>query len=163
MEDFEKYMKNCLDFAKKANEREILTVFRLWNGDFDRERTTKALSMIKDLFGVEEWHDSVRGARIKHRLHLEYGERFDWPSLSAPEGGENVFCYGLSDHFGILSDGTVVPCCLDSDGALSLGNIFKTPLEAILSSEKAQNIKEGFKNRKAVLELCRRCGYARRF
>ncbi|MBO5883102.1 MAG: SPASM domain-containing protein [Clostridia bacterium] len=162
-EEFEKYTLSCLDFAKKANDKGILTVLRLWNGDFDKERNEKALKMIKDAFGINAWHDSDRGARIRHRLHLEYGERFEWPSLSASDGGENVFCYGLSDHFGILSDGSVVPCCLDSDGLLTLGNIFDTPLSEILSSEKAQKIKDGFKNRKAVSELCRRCGYAKRF
>ena len=162
-EDFEKYTLSCLDFAKKANDRGILVILRLWNGDHDKERNEKALKMIKNAFGTDTWHDSERGARIRHKLHLEYGERFEWPSLSAADGGEDVFCYGLSDHFGILSDGTVVPCCLDSDGNLSLGNLFDTPLSDILSSEKAQKIKDGFKNRKAVSELCRRCGYARRF
>ena len=77
--------------------------------------------------------------------------------------GEKFFCYGLKDHFGILSDGRVVPCCLDADGEITLGNIFKDKIEDILASERARSIVEGFKTRHAPESLCQRCGYARRF
>ena len=80
-----------------------------------------------------------------------------------PEGGEKVYCYGLKDHFGILCDGTVVPCCLDRQGELALGNIFDQPITEILDSPRAKAILEGFRCRKAPEELCRKCGYARRF
>ena len=72
-------------------------------------------------------------------------------------------CRGLLDHFGILSDGTVVPCCLDSDGVIALGNVFREELRDILASPRAQAMAEGFHRRKAVEDLCRRCGYARKF
>ena len=77
--------------------------------------------------------------------------------------GNDVYCYGMRDHFGILCDGTVVPCCLDSDGVIALGNVFQTSLDEILSSSRAQAIKKGFECRKASEELCRRCGYAQRW
>ena len=77
--------------------------------------------------------------------------------------GDNVFCYGLRDHFGILSDGTVVPCCLDSDGVISLGNIFSEDIADIISSERVRAMVKGFDGRKASEELCRRCAYAQRF
>ena len=93
----------------------------------------------------------------------EYGERFDWPDMNATCYGDSVFCYGLGDHFGILSDGSVIPCCLDSEGDITLGNIFEKPVNDILATERAVSIREGFKNRKATEELCKRCGYARRF
>ena len=85
--------------------------------------------------------------------------------MSAEYKGESVFCYGLRDQFGVLSDGSVVPCCLDHDGDITLGNILDTDasLEEILSSERAQKIKNGFTRRYASEELCRRCGYAQRF
>ena len=72
-------------------------------------------------------------------------------------------CRGLLDHFGILSDGTVVPCCLDSDGVIALGNVFRQELSEILDSQRARDMVRGFRNRKVTEDLCRRCGFARKF
>ena len=98
-----------------------------------------------------------------HKLHLEYGDRFDWPDMNAPLGDSNVFCYGLRDQIGILCDGTVVPCCLDCEGDIALGNIFEDSMDNILSTKRVKDIYDGFSQKRAVEELCRRCGYARRF
>ena len=81
----------------------------------------------------------------------------------AESHGDQVFCYGLRDQIGILCDGTVVPCCLDHDGDLALGNLLETDLETILNSDRARTIYQGFQHRFAAEELCRKCGYARRF
>ena len=110
-----------------------------------------------------EWTPNSRGIRIRDKLHLEWGERFAWPDKQAPLQGNEVFCYGLGDHFGILSDGTVVPCCLDSDGGIALGNVFTEPLADILACPRACAMTEGFAKRQATEELCRRCAYAQRF
>ena len=77
--------------------------------------------------------------------------------------GEKVFCHGLSDQFAILCDGTVTPCCLDAEGDIALGNIFESDIRTILTSDRAIAIKQGFSKKTAVEDLCRRCGYARRF
>ena len=66
------------------------------------------------------------------------------PRLDLPEGAAAGSCHGLSGHFGILVDGTVVPCCLDADGVIGLGNAFETPLIDILQSERARRIRAGF-------------------
>jgi radical SAM protein with 4Fe4S-binding SPASM domain len=79
------------------------------------------------------------------------------------EGSETVFCYGLRDQIGVLCDGTVVPCCLDHEGDLALGNLFRQDLSEILETSRAKAIYEGFSNRRAAEDLCRRCGYAQRF
>ena len=97
------------------------------------------------------------------KIFLEYGDKFDWPDLNAQEGSESVFCYGLRDQIGILCDGTVVPCCLDHEGDLALGNIFDEDLETIMQKPRSMAIYQGFQSRTAVEELCRKCGYARRF
>ena len=110
-----------------------------------------------------EWKEGSRGFRIRQKLHLEYGDRFAWPDINANFISDSVFCYGLRDHFGILSDGTVVPCCLDSDGVINLGNIFENSLGNILNSPRAKAIFDGFTSRIASEELCKRCGYAQRF
>ena len=97
------------------------------------------------------------------RIFLEPGDKFDWPDLSAPEYPAPYFCYGLRDQLGILWDGTVVPCCLDHEGDLALGNLFEEDLDAILASPRAKAIYDGFSKKQAAEALCRRCGYAARF
>ena len=162
-EEYLAYVNSCIDFADKASKRGILTVLRLWNRGYDEGRNVDTLAILKERFSDAEWRFGERGARIRHRLHLEYGDRFAWPDMEAEEGDSSVFCYGLRDHFGILSDGRVIPCCLDREGEITLGNVFDTPLSEILDSERAKNILSGFDKRCAVEELCRKCGYARRF
>ena len=83
--------------------------------------------------------------------------------MDIPPISDRVFCYGLGDHFGILSDGTVIPCCLDRDGDIALGCVFDSDIREILSSDRAMSIREGFSRREAREELCKRCAYARRF
>ncbi len=160
---YRQYIRECLDFADFASERGVLTVLRLWNKGHDGGRNDGTLAMMKERFPDGEWSFGPRGARIRDKLHLEYGDRFEWPDSDAADGGDSVFCYGLRDHFGILCDGRVVPCCLDHEGDIALGNIFDEPIEDILSAERAVNMVKGFNARHAAEELCRRCGYARRF
>lgn len=161
-EDQITYLSQVCAFANKASENGVLTVLRLWNDGSDNGRNESILSYLRESLNGE-WVQGSRGFRIRDKLHIEIAKRFDWPDLSAKENGSGVFCYGLKDHFGILSDGTVIPCCLDHEGDIALGNIFESSVEQILSSEKAQAMIKGFQNRKAVQELCRKCGYATRF
>ena len=161
-EQFENYMVNLVDFAIKANNQGVIVVLRLWNNGFDNGRNNKIIDYLKTNIN-DEWNENSKGFKIRDKMFLEYGERFSWPDLNANVQASDVFCYGLRDHIGILSDGTVVPCCLDSEGAINLGNIFDDNLSDILNSERAKAIKCGFDCRKAVEELCQKCGYAQRF
>ena len=164
------YLDNILDFADEASKNGVLTVLRLWNLDGHGEalggNNDRTLNYLRARFphtAETPWKFSPRGARMRDKLHLEYGDRFEWPDMEADDRGSGVFCYGLKDHFAILCDGRVVPCCLDREGAITLGNIFDTPANEILSSPRAAAMREGFQRRCATEELCRRCGYARRF
>ena len=90
------------------------------------------------------------------------GEKFDWPDpRQAPQ--DTQFCYGLRQQIAVLCDGTVVPCCLDSEGRLALGNLLSQEMDDILASPRARAIQKGFDARRPAEELCRRCGYAVRF
>ena len=164
------YLDRILDFADEASQNGVLTVLRLWNLDGQGQplggNNERTLAMLRERFpdgGNTPWKHSVRGARLRDKLHLEYGDRFDWPDIDADEGDGRVFCYGLKDHFAVLCDGRVVPCCLDREGEITLGNVFDTPVADILSSPRAVAMREGFARRCASESLCRRCGYARRF
>lgn len=166
-ESQKKYISSCIAFADEASKRGVLCVLRLWNkvneeDSIEEKLNEYTLQLLHEHFG-NEWAFGVRGARIRDKLHLEYGERFEWPDKSREDLGEWVFCHGLSDHFGILCDGTVVPCCLDADASVPLGNIFEADIRSILSSERSVSIKDGFSKKLAVEDLCRRCPYARRF
>lgn len=160
-ESHRQYLEKVVDFAEKANKAGTIVSLRLWNNGCDEGRNHATLAFLREkLFGP--WVTNTRGYRIRDGIFIEWGDRFAWPDLNAPSYGERVFCYGLQDHFGILCDGTVVPCCLDSDGSVALGNVFHEELTDILSAPRAKAIAEGFRCRTATEELCRRCGYAQR-
>ena len=161
------YISNCIEFADEASMNGVLCVLRLWNkvnteNSIEEKLNEYTSKLLHEHFG-NDWTLGARGARIRNKLHLEYGERFEWPDSNNEDLGDRVFCHGLSDHFGILCDGTVIPCCLDADGSIPLGNIFESDIRTILSSERATAIKDGFAKKLATEELCRRCPYARRF
>ena len=159
--ELEKYLDRVFSFGKSVNGR-FITVFRLWNhGGLDL-LNSQIISKLSDYF-PEPWQESRTGMKLFEKTFLEFGDKFEWPSLSNSEEQEDVFCYGLRDQIGILADGTVVPCCLDNDGSIALGNIFNESLDAILQTPRAKSIYNGFSNRCATEELCRKCSYARRF
>ena len=160
--DYEDYLRGVTDFADLASRSGTIVVFRLWNRGYDDGRNDRAFAYLREHL-AGEWVENTKGLRIRNKLHLEWGDRFDWPDRNAPVLGDEVVCYGLGDHFGILCDGTVVPCCMDSDGAIPLGNVLTEELSDILSSPRAEAMVRGFACRTATEELCRRCGYARRF
>ena len=128
-----------------ADEQELSYLTQVWN--FAEKAAKKRV-----IVALRLWNDGGADARNK----------FDWPDLSANESGAQ-FCYGLRDQLGVLVDGTVVPCCLDHEGDMALGNLFTQPLDEILNSPRACALREGFSRRKPAEELCRRCGFAARF
>ena len=159
--DAESYLKSCIDFAKRAEESGVIVTLRLWNGGTGVDNGI-VIEELKQSFPCE-WEENNRGARLSGRIFLEYADRFGWPDIEADALGADVYCHGLSDHFAILCDGSLVPCCLDSDGIMTLGNAFEEDISDILSAQRARNIKEGFRRRNTDEPLCQRCPYARRF
>ena len=158
---FTEYLADCFTFGSAAAGKKLV-VYRLWNQGGEDRQNQEILDTMHRFF-PGDWVQERHGIRIADRTYLEYGDKFDWPDLSAPEGSNRLFCYGLRDQLGVLCDGTVVPCCLDHDGDLALGNLLEEDMEAILNSPRSKAIYEGFSNREAAEELCRKCGYARRF
>lgn len=158
---FEEYIDSCLDFAKRASDSGIITVLRLWNLDGKasgalHEKNDIIIRKLEDAF-PRPWSE-VRGSeRLRERVFLEWGEKFDWPQIDGAVLQEKGFCYGLRDQIGVLADGTVVPCCLDRNGDIALGNLFEDTLESILASPGAQKLYNGFTERRCTEELCRHC------
>ncbi|MBQ2830610.1 MAG: SPASM domain-containing protein [Oscillospiraceae bacterium] len=157
------YLSDAWDFASAAAARGIICALRLWNEGALDARNGEILDFLREKTGAAEWETVRDGSRkLAERIYLENAARFDWPDLDAPERSTE-FCLALREQFGVLVDGTVVPCCLDHEGDLALGNIFAQPLDEILRSPRAAAIYDGFSRRQPCEELCRRCGYAARF
>lgn len=153
------YLNTCFDFCKSAAAQGIVAVMRLWNLGGKDSLNEYILTKMHEYF-LSEWKEIFSGYKIGEWLFLEWGERFEWPDLEVDYKCDDHSCYGMRNQIGILSNGTIVPCCLDADGAIPLGNIFTDELEDILSSPRALALKEAFQNRTVTEELCRRCGYA---
>ena len=161
-EDHIRYIEHLADFAKSAADTGTIVNFRLWNKGYDNGKNKFALEILKENI-PGDWTPTSHGMQIRDKVFIEMAERFEWPDSKAEIKGNRFRCYGLRDQFGILADGTVVPCCLDSDGVINLGNIFTNDIDTILNSDRAQNMLTGFQCGRATEELCKRCGYAQRF
>lgn len=167
------YLVKIATFIEEIQkERAVYCNLRLWNMDSEELKAKNSLNadilklmeeVFKLDFSLSEKLQQSHNIKIKERVFINMAKKFEWPTLNRDVISEQMFCYGLRDHLAIQADGTVVPCCLDSEGNIPLGNIHHTPLSDILASERAVNMYEGFSQRKAVEELCKRCGYAKRY
>lgn len=156
----ERYLHHVMTFALRAAAAGVIVVLRLWNqGGFDQ--TNDALLDIVAQYAPRPWTQRYDGWKLCERLYVEYDRMFEWPDEQGVAcGEEEVFCYALRNQIGVLADGTVVPCCLDSAGAIPLGNLFVQSLQEIISSPRARALYEGFSRHIATEELCKRCNYA---
>ncbi|MEG2985602.1 MAG: radical SAM/SPASM domain-containing protein [Peptostreptococcaceae bacterium] len=171
--ELEEYINNVTEFVNKASaSKNIICSIRLWNMDNEDLKGANGLNndilkmLEKNLnldFSLGEKLQEVNKIKLKDKVYLNMAEKFEWPDIEIASMGEDVFCHGLRNQIGVLADGTVVPCCLDSDGNIPLGNIFEKSFKSILEEERATNIYDGFSRRRAVEDLCRKCGYATRF
>lgn len=167
----EEYLKEVWDFAAVFRG---ICVLRLWNldqADIKGENTLnhQILSYFHSLSAsgqtLEEWENSLKSGKdikLSDRIFLQSTHKFEWPDLQSADQN-TVFCYGLRDQFAVLVDGTVVPCCLDHEGDIPLGNLFREDLGDILSSPRAERLYQGFSEHRAVEPLCQKCQYATRF
>lgn len=167
------YLAEILSFVREASEHNVLFSFRLWNlmqdnlTNKERQRNRETLSILEREFNldyrIEEKVEPGNGIRLSKNVYINQDYEFQWPSLDAPEDDGKGFCHALRTQAAVLVDGTVVPCCLDGEGVINLGNVHETSFSEIVEGERANNLYYGFSRREAVEELCRRCGYRQRF
>lgn len=169
---YEQYMDGVLQTCKSKLEnypRPFINL-RVWNLDdilSEAEFNTMLFETMQSFFNTKIdvdtiYKDKLKSLRLASKVLLNFDNYFEWPSLQSTHDSDAT-CHALKSHIGILANGTVVPCCLDGEGVINLGNLHDRPLKEVLSTDKTQAIIEGFKNHKAVEELCRKCSYKDRF
>jgi len=159
------YVKTALDFATVMAPTTYICL-RLWNSTNEKstEFNTLCLKEITNTYNLNtealSKETTGNGIKLADHIFLQKAPRFEWPDKN--HSGEQIrkTCYALRDHIAILSDGQVVPCCLDADANMKLGDIFTDDLAEILETKKAQEIKKGFEQRKVVEPICATCGFS---
>ena len=169
----DEYLNPILDFVKFAQEQkhEYFINFRIWNLDEEKsakEFNKKVFDKINETFNTNidlenVYKERPKNIRIDRKIFFNFDEYFNWPSLENEIVSSNGFCYGLDSHFGILTSGDVVPCCLDQNACINLGNTNTTQISDILNSNRVKAIQNGFRKNIVVEELCQKCEYRTRF
>ena len=169
---FEQYITPILKLCeeKLLREEELFINLRVWNLDemmsefsfnetlFNRLNETFNTSLnIKNIY-----NEHPKNIRLASKVLVHFDNYFEWPSLNNKNYGHGT-CQGLKSHIAILASGKVVPCCLDCDGIIELGDLHMHSLEDIVTSKRAVNMLDGFKEGRAIEELCQKCSYKERF
>ncbi|MEG1581738.1 MAG: SPASM domain-containing protein [Clostridia bacterium] len=164
----EDYLSSCSAFANKMSQTTNVEL-RMWNLSNEENAKNKlnceVIGYFKNRFNYtgDITPLSKCNFKLKKNIYLMFAEKFDWPALDGQFYGDKGYCYALKEQVAILVSGDVVPCCLDNDGQMILGNIFETKFEDIIECDRAKNIIMGFRNLNRVESLCRHCEFSERF
>ena len=169
--DNEKYLMRIFQFIDRTFvERPDLHInLRLWNSNKFEDSLVEnktTIKRIQEYFKISSEvveNLSARGNRLKGDLYLNFSDRFDWPGKNIPFQGKRGRCHALKNQFAILADGKVVPCCLDKDGDINLGNCNDNTIDEILNSDRTINMLNGFKQGNLIERLCQHCNFRKRF
>ncbi|WP_267284508.1 radical SAM/SPASM domain-containing protein [Aliarcobacter trophiarum] len=170
---FDEYIEPILEFIKfsKENNHNYFINFRIWNlddtksaYDFNSKVFDKLNSFFNSSLDIDDvYKTKPKNLRVDRKIFINFDDYFVWPNINNEHISSCGFCYGLNSHFGILANGSVVPCCLDLDAKINLGNVEKNTIKEILNTPRAKAMIEGFRKNILVEELCQKCGYRTRF
>ena len=154
--DIDDYLNNIFSVIDNLRDKTFVTL-RLW---INNKNTNYMLKYINDRYhiNIDKLENNIK-IKITNNLIIDTFHVFIWPDLNNNYYNECGTCKGLIDHIGILSDGTVIPCCLDSKGIINLGNIYKDNIDDILKGNRAKNMIDGFKKNNKYEELCKHCSF----
>ena len=168
--DVDAYLESIARFSAECGKRNVICVLRLWNGKSEGEKQNERILQKLHALFPDEWIPNRSGCKLvsaplgQNEIYLENADRFRWPDERSEYKAVPHACRAIRDQIGILCDGTVVPCCMDADGAVPLGNLLSPrSLEEILSSPRAENLCRSFEKGAPCETLCASCGYAERF
>ena len=177
-----------MTFSTQAAAKGTCMVLRLWNQG-GRDKENEEVMRLIEKYVLKPWKERPDGFRLCDHLYLEFDRKFEWPNFEndikkgdenknldenrnkaeisegkdkneGNDGNREVFCKALLKQIGVLADGSLVPCCLDHNGDIALGNLFSQSLADILASPRARALYDGFTSHTAVEPLCQRCGYS---
>ena len=150
------YMNNIFNTIDELSKYTYIS-FRFW---LKNKYSKEILEMINKKYNSNLDIDNLKNnSTITKNIFISINEEFIWPDLNNEYYSEEGTCYALRDHIGILVDGTIVPCCLDSKGVIKLGNIFENNIEIIKKSDRYINMLNGFRCNKKNEQLCKKCKY----
>ena len=152
----EEYLNDIFEVVDELKKETYISL-RLW---VLNNNTKDILKHINERYNVNiDYTAKLDNIKLDSRVFLSFHEEFNWPSINAKEEYKTGTCYALKDHIGILVDGTIIPCCLDSEGSINLGNIYKDTIYEVKKSERYINMLEGFKQNKKCEKLCQTCNF----
>ena len=148
------YLTDILEVTDILKEYTYIN-YRIWANNPYREDIIKILE--------DYYNTTINGhTKLAKNTFIDFDSEFLWPDQNNSYYNEIGTCYALKDHIAILVDGTIVPCCLDSNGIINLGSIFESTIEDIINSERYQKMLNSFKNNKRCEELCKHCNFLNR-
>jgi len=149
-------MNNIFNVIDVLKENTYISL-RFW---LKNKYSKKMIDMINERYNVNLDINNIKNnTKLIENIFISINEEFIWPDLNNDYYNEAGTCYALRDHIGILVDGTIVPCCLDSIGIINLGNIFESTLDDVKNTDRYNNMLSGFKNNKKCELLCRKCKF----
>ena len=149
------YLDNIFNTIDKLIENNTYISLRLWvKNKYNKEM----IDYINKRYNLNIDYN-IKNYKINNNLFINNFHEFIWPDLNNNYYNSNGTCYGLTSHIGILVDGTIVPCCLDSAANINLGNIYHDSLDEILNSNRVKNMISNFKSNKKCEELCKHCSF----
>lgn len=154
-------------FENVEELKDIIISYRLWNMQSIKENdiNNSIIKAIEDYYNIQNLSKQLiqnNSIKLRDNLFINQDTEFTWPDINKKKIIEKGRCLALKDQVAILVDGTVVPCCLDNNGDIPLGNIFEETLEEILEKPKSREIKKNFENSIITCELCKTCGFLKR-
>jgi radical SAM protein with 4Fe4S-binding SPASM domain len=166
------YFQKILEFVLIAEKKrpDLYINFRFWNleaGEKQNEVNEYFLKTIEEVFAVSLNRNTDPGfkksKKIRNRIYAHFDSRFEWPNKKDPIKSTSGTCWGARSQLAIHADGSVVPCCLDKEADVLLGNIKEQTFDQVIQSDPYSRIKRGFENNQLLAELCQKCTFRERF
>lgn len=162
--DVNTYMQTIESFIKTASRQKLpFCELRFWRDDQkEMERTKACWNFLNDRHPFEAT-SRKENFQILNHVYVDFNHSFNWPDIHKNNESEKGTCHGALQQIAILSNGTVTACCLDANGEISFGNIFETPLNQILLSDRYLNMCKALKNHILIEPLCQKCTFHKQF
>jgi len=123
---YDKVVSNVTDFARKKGGKPKLIVRTMVTGD-NKKQVKKFNKKWKNIV------NEVQYGRI-HNFSNKWSESHDKHLINTP-------CLFLWTQLIILSNGDVIPCCIDYEGKLRLGNIMNRSLKKIWNGDAVKYLR----------------------